>query len=644
MFQEWNPWYFVKDETTGTMTIDWRLAVHIASSQSNCYFVSKTGVDKTLANVKNSTFKIGALTEHDHHFMGRMYSFALYDYAFHFTCPPAPECAWGPAPDDGDVNVPHDANLTWMPGDYILQHNVFFGANWDDVNSMTDPCATEDLGDELYEPGPLDLDTIYFWRIDEVNGPNTCKGRVWNFTTADHIIVDDFEQYDDGDNNIYYTWYDQRSQQWGEVTGSWLGLAREPDSPVHSGNQAMSYEYYTDDPWANVGGQQDWTEAGVNVLTLFFYGDADNDTNDTEQMYVAIEDTSGLFAEIRYGDYHGEDMDDLTIQEWQQWDIALEDFSDPNYAAVVNDVNLADVARLYIGFGNRRNPIPAGDGIVFFDDIRLYPPACNPEYGLVDDFESYDLGDNCICDTWCDQRCQEWYEATGSWLSLVNSPVHTGSQAMEYWYDTADPWASMSYAEAWRIFEGDCPGPQDWTQQGVKILTLFFYGDADNDTDHTEQMYVGIGDTLGDYAEIRFGDYQGEDMNDLKIEEWQRWDIALQDFSDANYAAVVNDVNLADVARLYIGFGNRRNPIPGGDGLVYFDNIRLYPPMCKPEYGPVADLSGDCFVYWQDLKIMAEQWLTAGPEADLAENEMVDLEDYAVLSDMWLEKQLWPAE
>jgi hypothetical protein len=66
--------------------------------------------------------------------------------------------------------------------------------------------------------------------------------------------------------------------------------------------------------------------------------------------------------------------------------------------------------------------------------------------------------------------------------------------------------------------------------------------------------------------------------------------------------------------------------------------------MCKPEYGPVADLSGDCFVYWQDLKIMAEQWLTAGPEADLAENEMVDLEDYAVLSDMWLEKQLWPAE
>jgi len=38
-------------------------------------------------------------------------------------------------------------------------------------------------------------------------------------------------------------------------------------------------------------------------------------------------------------------------------------------------VNLADINTITLGFGNRAHPAAGGSGMVFFDDIRLYPPA-----------------------------------------------------------------------------------------------------------------------------------------------------------------------------------------------------------------------------------------------------------------------------
>jgi hypothetical protein len=35
-------------------------------------------------------------------------------------------------------------------------------------------------------------------------------------------------------------------------------------------------------------------------------------------------------------------------------------------------------------------------------------------------------------------------------------------------------------------------------------------------------------------------------------------------------------VNLANVNTIAIGFGDKKNPQPGGSGTAYFDDIRLY--------------------------------------------------------------------
>ena len=53
--------------------------------------------------------------------------------------------------------------------------------------------------------------TTYYWRIDEVNNVNPDSpwvGNVWSFTTAGFAVVDDFEAYDAGANQIWYSWHD----------------------------------------------------------------------------------------------------------------------------------------------------------------------------------------------------------------------------------------------------------------------------------------------------------------------------------------------------------------------------------------------------------------------------------------------------
>ncbi|MHC4346250.1 MAG: hypothetical protein ACYSUP_16365, partial [Planctomycetota bacterium] len=163
-------------------------------------------------------------------------------------------------------------------------------------------------------------------------------------------------------------------------------------------------------------------------------------------------------------------------------------------------------------------------------------------------------------------------------------------------------------AEAWLPLD-EIPGSfQDWTSVAVRLLTVFFYGDADNDTNSTEQMYMGVMDTGGLYGEMRYGEHSGEAAGDLNVEEWQRWDVPFVWFTDDNSPAP-NDVNFASVASVRIGFGNRRNPAVGGSGVVYFDDLRLSMPFCRPEYGPTGDLNADCVVGMADFGQMTKEWL-----------------------------------
>jgi len=99
-------------------------------------------------------------------------------------------------------------------------------------------------------------------------------------------------------------------------------------------------------------------------------------------------------------------------------------------------------------------------------------------------------------------------------------------------------------------------------------------------------------------------------MADVAVAEWHQWDIPLSAFAD-------NGVTLTDVNKVRIGFGDRVTPVAGGSGIVYFDDIRLYRPKCVPWLiKPPADLSDNCIVDFDDVVILAEDWLRTDRQFD----------------------------
>ncbi|MHC4500514.1 MAG: LamG domain-containing protein, partial [Planctomycetota bacterium] len=126
-----------------------------------------------------------------------------------------------PSPFDGqqgiDPNDPEDPNvLSWTPWESADFHDVYFGTDYDSVRDATvgnDPNNVyKGRFDSLTYPNdgnalPLELSTIYFWRIDEVEGSDVYTGHVWTFRT-EFVIIDPnlslWYPFDEGEGEWVY--------------------------------------------------------------------------------------------------------------------------------------------------------------------------------------------------------------------------------------------------------------------------------------------------------------------------------------------------------------------------------------------------------------------------------------------------------
>ncbi len=95
-----------------------------------------------------------------------------------FSIPP--KTAYDPVPADGDAVADTSATLTWTTGFGAKMHTVYFGDDYDTVANAT---AGIPAGTTSYNPGALETEKIYYWRVDEFDGLGTYKGDVWTFTT-----------------------------------------------------------------------------------------------------------------------------------------------------------------------------------------------------------------------------------------------------------------------------------------------------------------------------------------------------------------------------------------------------------------------------------------------------------------------------
>ena len=189
------------------------------------------------------------------------------------------------------------------------------------------------------------------------------------------------------------------------------------------------------------------------------------------------------------------------------------------------------------------------------------PDASGYEYfAIVDNFESYtdyDQGGEAIWQTWIDGLdVPDNGSQIGNLMPtyVEQTIVHGGAQSMPYFYDNS---SGYSEATATLIY------PRDWTMYGVESLSLWFYGDP---TNASEPMYVAIANSRRTPAVIYH-----DDPSAMQASEWMQWSIDLEAFAD-------QDVDLTNIDKLSIGFGDKYNPQAGGSGLVFFDDFRLYRP------------------------------------------------------------------
>jgi hypothetical protein len=248
----------------------------------------------------------------------------------------------------------------------------------------------------------------------------------------------------------------------------------------------------------------------------------------------------------------------------------------------------------------------------------------NTNYFIVDDFESYASTAD------MSQRWNTQYSGAGGTLTLNEG-------TMQYDYNNSGL-IYFRWSEA-RFDCNDGTGGADWTGGGAlpnndkaRSLAISYIGELDNDADPVfDRMYVAIEDTAGNFGSIVNSDPEAQ-----RTSSWKQWNVNLTDLNSPN------NVSLRAVRYLYLGFGVRGNTTnPGGTGTVRFDDIRLYQRRCVQGYGPTADLTGDCRVNLDDMKVMSQEWLGGG-EADIYIDGVVNFRDFAVLAQQWMMQQLWP--
>jgi len=543
-------------------------------------------------------------------------------------------------PADGQPDWPAVGTvLSWTPGvdvNDVNGHYVYFSKNFDDVNTRNPAVLTiEDVNN--FNPGMLDLNTKYYWCVDEVNSahPNSpWNGDVVSFTTQEYVVVDDMEDYNSVGPPIYTVWI--------ETGGAWLGP--EYDT-VHEGEVSMLFGYSGSSEATRTLGQENWTDLAKKALVLFFYGDPGNTGG---PMSVTLTDSDDdVSPTVSYPD-----SNDLAETGWKIWNIDLEDFN-------VGNMDLDKVKTIQISFGG-------GSGFVLIDDIRLYTTRCVPELSWPGDID----GD-------CVVNANDVDIMMGDWLDkdyLVQTVAPDANRLVGHWkFDegsgttAADSSGSGNTGTLMNMEESD------WVT-GISGTALSFdgvfeyvdFGDADEVeglTGMTLSMWVQfpvIADawdeiatkedawyfTTGPTGDVFFAEVHGIPVSvesaPLALGQWYHvaftWDgTEMAIFVDGVEQDRTDAVGSMPTSNHPLTIAARRSG--GGDPGEFFrgkiDEVRIYDyALSRSE---VLDLAGVGEVYYP--LISAANIYDAEPKGQ----KIVNFRDYALLANDWLKAPLlWP--
>ncbi len=480
-------------------------------------------------------------------------------------------------PANNSVDISQTPILIWTAGGYAAEHDVYLGidaAAVADADTSTAGIYQGRQSSTDFSPAKLDWNTTYYWRIDEVNdlhSDSPWEGPVWSFTTADFLIVDDFESYDAYEKQIWFSWHDglgygtpgAADYYAGNGTGAAVGdestVSYTEETIVHSGSQSMPLVY--DNSKQNLAkyseteltltNTRDWTEEGVTELSLWFRG------------YPAsigsfIEAPAGTFTITATGADIWYDADEFHY--------AFKTLNGPgSIIAKVENVEQTHewakagvMIRETLDTGSKFTAvfITPGNGCRFqartdtnIDATSDTSIATNEQKAIIAPYWvklERDVAGN----------FRGYYSANGTtWQQMSWNPRNISMSSVVYvgLALTSHNTNAACEAKFSNVTITDTVSNQ-WTNQDVGLLS--------NDA---ELMYISVSNSTGTPVIVLH-----DDQAAAQIDIWTEWVIPLQAFADQG-------INLGDVDRIAIGLGTKGNmTVPGGSGKMYIDDVRLY--------------------------------------------------------------------
>jgi hypothetical protein len=543
--------------------------------------------------------------------------------------------ASNPRPGTLATDVNTTPTLSWTAGKgSVTGHDVYFGT----VYPPSTKVSSNQAGTS-YKPSTLQKGKTYYWRIDERTSGGVLTGMIWQFTTAEYEFLEDFEKYTNVlAQRIGTTWIKNGGGKVGYDSNDYAEI-----TIVHSGLQSMPFDYnnfvapYDSNATRTFTAYQDWTAQSIKSLEFWYRGwPATVGTFTGTSTYTMTGTGEDIWnvADLRGSKYHDEfhyAYKQINSGDGDGWVTVI-----AKVDSITGDTSPWTKAGIMVRQTLDANSV---NGLMCITPekgaVWQYRPAIGE--GSIS-YDYYTRGDDyldlkditapywveLVLDTY-NGNVYPYYSPDGSNWSPVQSagsptitlPFYVGMAVTAH---NSKAVCSAQFSDV-SIVAGSVPA--SWNHQDIGIRNNI-----------AAPLYITLQDDSsvgGDKATVT-----QTDTSKVLSTEWQAWDIALSDFKAAN-----PNLNLDKIKKITLGVGHKSGD-PYAKGTMYFDDIRLYPPRCM--FGKTADLTGDCFVDFKDLRILATNWLSSSfdPNVDLYKDSKINFKDFAIMAESWFETALWP--
>ncbi|HPC95479.1 MAG TPA: discoidin domain-containing protein [Sedimentisphaerales bacterium] len=461
-----------------------------------------------------------------------------------FTCIPVQPRE--PKPADGATGIAPDVALTWRAGREASTHEVHLGTA---PEAMTLAGTVATAG---FAPTSLEFGSTYYWQIVEVNNAETTPswtGDLWSFSTQEYAVIDDFEHYTDNLDAgaaIFDTWIDG----WVNNSGSTVGYFEAPFAEqriVHAGRQSMPLQYdNARAPWFSEAQRtwdipQDWTVHGANTLVLYVQGRAPAflETADGQILMNAIgSDIWNSADEFRFAHKRLSGNGSVVARV----DSVLNSNAWAKAGVMIRE-------GLEAGSKHAMVVVTPGSGISF--QRRPAANAASENSDAAGLAAPYWVKLTRTGNVFTAQRSADGV----TWVDIaVSAPVNI-PMATDVYIGlalTSHDTAISTGAEFSNVsMTGNITGSWQIAEIGM----------AQPEGNSAEPLYVTVEDHAGKVKMIRHADPIA-----TARPGWREWRIPQRDLESAG-------LKVNSIRAVSIGVGDRENPIAGGSGLVFVDDI-----------------------------------------------------------------------